>query len=70
MDMLNTMDLGEMIKLLAPILVLQLILQIYCVINIARNGVGNLNKVIWIFIVVCFNTLGSIVYLMVGRKKY
>jgi len=68
--MVNNMDTIEIIKLASPIIVFQLILQIYCAITIIKNGVANLNKIIWLLIVVLGGFLGPILYLMIGRKKW
>lgn len=60
----------EALKLFAPVIFIQLALDIYCIINIFRKGVRNLNKPIWIFIVLCINFLGAIIYLAIGRRRW
>jgi hypothetical protein len=61
-------QLSEVLIYCIPIIILELALEIYCIIDMARKGVKNLNIVAWIIIVVLFNLIGSIVYLLVGRK--
>jgi hypothetical protein len=58
--------MDTIIYLLIPIIVAQLGLQIYCILDIVKKGVKNLNKAIWI--IICLNLFGAIAYLLVGRK--
>lgn len=62
-----TMEFSEMIKLVAPILILQLGLVIYCLMDIRKNGVRNLNIPAWVVIVLFINMFGAIAYLILGR---
>ena len=61
------METNELIKLLLPLLVLQLGLVIYALVDLAKNGVRNLNKLAWILIILFINMLGPIIYLIFGR---
>lgn len=64
---MTTMEFSEMIKLAAPILILQLGLVIYCLVDIRKNGVRNLNIPAWVVIVLFINMFGAIAYLIFGR---
>lgn len=68
--MFENMSTIEIIKLLAPLIAIQLGLAIYCIINILRKGVRNLNKGIWIAIVLFISMFGAICYLILGRKRW
>ncbi len=59
----------ENLMYLLPLLVLQLSLMIFCIVKIVKEGVGNLTKTAWIIIVIVINLFGSVLYLLVGRKK-
>jgi hypothetical protein len=61
-------QLSEIIGYLIPVIILEYALVIYCIIDIVRKGVKNLNVAAWILIVVLFSLIGSVVYLLVGRK--
>jgi hypothetical protein len=63
-------ELKDLIVYLIPIVVIQLGLQIFCIVNIARKGVRNLNKVMWIIIVVVFELLGAIAFLLFGKRGW
>lgn len=59
----------ELIKLLIPVIAVQVGLFIYCLVDILRKGTQNLNKAIWI-IIAATGTMGSILYLVLGRKRW
>jgi Phospholipase_D-nuclease N-terminal len=54
--------------LLAPIIVIELALLLYCLADlIRRDTVAGGNKLVWAAIIILLGTLGQIVYLIVGR---
>lgn len=59
----------DTLLMLLPLVVLQLGLALYCIVKIAREGVANLNKPLWILISIFFSMIGPITFLIVGRKK-
>lgn len=61
------MDILEILQIIIPLLILQLGLITYTLIDINRNGMRNLNKALWIFIILFVNILGPIFYLIFGR---
>lgn len=63
------MDVLEILKLLWPILVIQVCLQIFCIISVIRHGVANLNRWAWIIIIVLLELLGPVLFLTIGRNK-
>lgn len=52
---------------LLPIIILQVIFSIYCFIIIAKNPVKLIPK--WAWVIVCFNTIGCIAFLTLGRDE-
>ncbi len=68
--MFEDMSTIELVKLLAPIIALQFGLAAYCIIDILRKGVRNLNKGLWIVLVLLASMVGSICYLTLGRKRW
>ncbi len=58
-----------MLLALAPLVVLQLSLAIFCLVKLIREGSANLNKTLWIFIILFLNLLGPILFLTIGRVK-
>lgn len=64
------MDAMEIIKLVWPIILIQLVLQIYAIVDIVRRKkVRNLSVPVWIIIIVFGEILGAIIYLIAGRSE-
>ena len=59
----------ELIIMLIPLLILQLSLMIYCILKIIKEGVSMGSKNLWLFIVIAFNLVGPLLYLLIGRNK-
>jgi Phospholipase_D-nuclease N-terminal len=57
------------LPLLIPLLLIELGLMIYCLVDIARREKTKGPKWMWILIVVLVNLLGSIAYLIIGREE-
>jgi hypothetical protein len=57
------------LPLLIPIVLLELGLMIYCVVDIARRPKTRGPKWMWLVIVILVNLLGSIAYLLIGREE-
>jgi len=60
---------AELLKLLAPLIVAEVALKVYCLVSLARSEPRALPKWAWALIIVVVSTLGSIAYLIFGRKK-
>jgi hypothetical protein len=64
------MNATEIIKLIWPIIAIQLGLQIYTIIDVAkRKKTTNLSPAIWIIIIVLGEIVGPILYLLFGRNE-
>lgn len=64
-------DLLELLPLLIPLLVVQLTLQLFALVNLRRTeNVRFDNKWIWVIIIVFGTLLGSILYFIFGGKVY
>ena len=59
----------DFLPLLIPVIILDFGLKIYCIVKIFTEGVANLSKWGWFFIVLLVNLFGSIAFLIAGRKK-
>lgn len=67
--MLEGLSTMEIIKMMLPVIIIELGLKIFCLVSIIKNGVRNLNKVAWVLVVLFINTLGPIVFLIFGRRN-
>lgn len=64
------MNPAEMIKLIWPMIIIQLALQVYCIYDVIKRGkTKNLSVPIWIIIIVLGEIIGSIIYLLIGRSE-
>ncbi|MFJ1655896.1 PLD nuclease N-terminal domain-containing protein [Streptomyces sp. NPDC088337] len=55
---------------IAPLLVAELALLVYCLVDVARNrNTRHLPRWAWVLICLCVNPLGPIAYLVAGRSE-
>ena len=66
---MNTrIDLNSILPLLIPLLVIQLGLMVYCLVDLSRRAkVRGLPKWAWALIIILGELIGPIVYIFVGR---
>jgi uncharacterized membrane protein len=64
-------DLGTLLAVLAPVLLIQLGLLIWALYDLTRPGrrVKGGSKVVWALIVIFVNIIGPILYFLVGREE-
>lgn len=63
-------SLVQMLPYLAPVLVLELALLTFVLVDLSkRKYVTGGKKIIWILVSVCIQIIGPIVYLVAGRKE-
>ncbi len=64
---MNNIDL---LKLIWPIIIIQLALQIYAIVDVVKKGkTKNLSVPAWVIIIVLGEIIGAIVYLLIGRSE-
>lgn len=62
--------LKEMLPFLIPLIVLELALLIFALVDLVkREKVRGGNKVVWAIIIVIINIIGPIIYLVFGRLE-
>ncbi len=59
----------DLLLILSPILVIQLMMFAYCAYLITKEGVSNLNKPLWLGICFFFQIIGPIIYIVIGRNE-
>jgi hypothetical protein len=59
----------EVLMVLVPVLFAEFCLIAFCIYKIFKEGVANLNKWAWLAIVVFGNLIGSIAFLLAGRRR-
>jgi len=63
---ISTIDL---IKLLAPIIIIQIALIIFTLLKLTKDKVKYLPKWGWALIILFINLFGPIIYLIIGRER-
>ena len=67
---LDNVDMAQLLPLLIPIVLLELGLLVWALLDIIRRErVKGGNKVVWILVVVLINIIGPIVYFLFGREE-
>lgn len=64
----NVQLLLKLIPVLIPIVLIELGLMIYCLVDVIKRPKTNGPKWLWIVLIVVVNIIGPVVYLIVGRK--
>ncbi len=60
----------EMLPYLVPIIILELTLLVIALVDLVkRKHVTGDNKIIWVLVVLLFQIIGPIIYLVAGRKE-
>jgi len=64
------METVEILKLLWPIILIQFVVQIFAIVDVARRKkTRNLTSAAWIVIIVVGEIVGPIVYFLIGRAE-
>ena len=61
--------LRQLLPFLIPIILLQLLLIVVALVDLARRPKVNGPKWIWVVIIVLINFIGPIAYFLVGRRE-
>ncbi len=64
------MDQTTLVLALLPILVIQLALMIFALVDLIKNPNPNGPKWMWGIVIVVINIIGPILYLVLGRRNY
>ncbi len=62
-------EIFKILPFLIPVLLIQYSLMVFALVLVIKNEVNYLPKWGWILIIVLINLIGSIVFLIIGRKK-
>lgn len=67
---MQSQSVMDIIKLVWPLIIIQLAVQIYAIVDIFKRGkTKNLNMAVWLIIVLLGEILGAVIYLLVGRSE-
>jgi hypothetical protein len=66
---LNDLDIMGLLPFLIPIILLQIGLMVWALIDISKRKYVKGNKVVWILVIVLVNIIGPIIYFLAGRGE-
>lgn len=69
MSIFEGMSNLEIIKLLAPLIIIQLGLVVFTLYRLVKDKVKYLPKWGWALVIVFINLIGPIMYLIIGRER-
>lgn len=61
-------QLKEFIPLIIPLLILQLVLMTFALLDLARRPKTRGPKWVWVLVIIFINTIGPIIYFLAGRE--
>jgi hypothetical protein len=67
--MFDNMTTIEVLKMFAPLIVIQFALIIFCLFKLIKDRVKYLPKWTWALIIILLNLIGPIFYLVIGRER-
>ena len=65
----NTFELSKLIPLLIPILIIQIGLQIYALVDLYHQEQVRGSKLLWVLIILLGEIIGPIAYFIFARKE-
>lgn len=67
--MFDNLNTSEIIRLFAPLIIIQLGLMIFSIYRLTKDKVRFLPKWVWLIIIVFGEILGPLMFLIIGREK-
>lgn len=61
--------LQELLPLIWPLVVIQVGLMIFALIDLSRRSVTRGPKWVWVLVIIFINIIGPIVYFVIGREE-
>ena len=62
-------ELGDLIPLLIPIILVEIVLIVIALVDLIRRERTRGPKWVWVLVILFFNLIGPIIYLLVGREE-
>ncbi len=67
---MDNQALIDILKMVWPIILIQLVLQVYAIVDIIqKKKTRNLSVPIWVVVIILGEIIGSVLYLMFGRSE-
>ncbi len=62
-------ELRELIPLLLPLIVIQVGLMIFALVDLSRRSATRGPKWVWALVIIFINLIGPVVYFVIGREE-
>lgn len=66
---MNIEEFSRFIPFLIPVILLQLVLLVVALLDLARRERTRGPKIVWLVVILAINLLGPIIYLIFGREE-
>lgn len=66
---MENIDIGQLLLLLSPIIIIQLVLMIIALWDLIKREKTKGPKWLWAVIILLVNFIGPIIYLVIGREE-
>ena len=66
---MENIDIGQLLLLLSPIIIIQLVLMIIALWDLIKREKTKGPKWLWVVIILLVNFIGPIIYLVIGREE-
>ena len=67
--MFDGMAIVDILKLLAPIIIIEVVLMGFCLYRLNLDKVKYLPKWAWALIIIFIQLLGGVIFLLIGRER-
>jgi len=69
-DFFSDISIMQLIIMLVPLIIIQFSLILFAILQLNKYGVKNLTKTTWVIIILFLNTIGPILFLLIGRNSH
>lgn len=67
--MFTGMTTAEIVRLLFPLIIVEILLVIFCLYKLSKDKMKYLPKWAWALIIIFINFFGPVFYLLIGRER-
>jgi len=69
-EFFSDISIMQLMIMLVPLIIIQFSLILFAILQLNKYGVKNLSKTVWIIIILFVNTIGPILFLLIGRNSH
>lgn len=69
-EFFSDISIMQLMIMLVPLILIQFSLILFAILQLNKYGVKNLTKTAWLIIILFLNTIGPILFLLIGRNSH